>query len=415
MKNLKNFLASLVLATGIAFVMPMTANANELATVSDNDVVVTVDNTMEEEEVIETSVDQDNDEVEPETSTDEDDNNVLPVDSADEETDDVSENDVEASNDEVNDVNEESNEDTDVSANDVSDNEPIIEDVSENDTDTEGTVSDNDVTEEAEIPVVAGDVAPTPDEETEPEVFTGELVGPSTRGYTKMSDGSDAYCIEADKVHVDADATYEKVETVDGSAFDSVFAGIYNADEAGKDATYTRQLAQVAVWSIVDPESNYRATVGLRFGQEGLNDFDALLNADTEGFTFIYWGYTPLNTNRRGRQYQKLISGIATKALNGVPEEPDEPEVPETPEEPEIPEEPETPEEPEVPEIPETPEQPEEPVVPPTVEPEEPEALTWTSVPQTGESGFNFGFDLNCVIVLFVAVMVALSTKKKAN
>lgn len=235
--------------------------------------------------------------------------------------------------------------------------------------------------------------------------ITGELVGTANRGYAKLSDGSDAFCVNEELKHIDANAEYVYDDSFDGSKFNSVFVAIRNADERGLNETETRQIAQLAIWAILNPTGTYRNSVEFFYGESGAALFDEMLNTSVDGYTVNTWGYIPVATDSNGSVYQTLVSGKASITESTPTEEPEIPETPDEPEVPDVPETPETPEEPEVPVTPDVPVTPEVPVIPETpvittttpdvpvvttttttTSKHTPQALSWTSRPQTGDN-----------------------------
>lgn len=290
---------------------------------------------------------------------------------------------------------------------------------------TEDTLSSSNVL--SDINGVVGPEAPLPEttQETDSEStqnITGELIGTANRGYAKLSDGSDAFCVNEELKHIDANAEYVYDGSFDGSKFNSVFVGIRNADERGLNETETRQIAQLAIWAILNPTGTYRNSVEFFYGESGAALFDEMLNASVDGYTINTWGYIPVATDSNGSVYQTLVSGKAIITESTPVEEPETPETPDEPEVPDVPEVPETPEEPEVPVTPDVPVTPEVPVIPETpvittntpdvpvvtttttttTSKRTPQALSWTSGnPQTGDNDLIYvGFLLMLIGIL---------------
>ncbi len=283
-----------------------------------------------------------------------------------------------------------------------------------------------DATSEDALPTApATEEAPADDSAS--EIVTGTLIGATSRSYAVMSDGSDAWCIEQDLNHCDENAQYTVDETADGSDFNSVFVAIAEADEAGLDETETRQVAQLAIWTILNPDQDLRTTVRVKYGNH-LDTFDKMVSGSYEGeYNFDYKMYTPINTLANGAKYQRLISGKASKYVPIVEEEPLPPapaeeEVEEVPDDSsDLVEEPSEPVSNDV--VEETEESPVEEVLSYTEEPTTtvpaptvtvrpaPQALSWTSIPQTGDDGLN-------IYVLFsiaiVAILGLVATRKRA-
>lgn len=376
MNNLKKFFAGLALAAGIAFAPAVTTFAADdefaVATeetvfsipVDENAVVVTTEEATVEETVEDVAVEE-------------------TVEAAAETT--VEETVVEETEEVVTPVVEE------VVTSDVT-VEETVEEVTENaavETTVEETeeVVTEEVVETSNVAVLA-DVAET--EETE-ETVKGEQIGAINRGYAKMDDGSDAFCVEVEKEHIEEDVEYVREDDVDGSNFNSVFVARANALENGMDEFTVNSISQLAVWNLTSG-TDYTDLVDFYYGQEGIDLYNQMLSAYEGEWSFKYWMYTPnLDT------FQRLIAGqaIKTPVESDIPETPVEPEEPEQPEQPE---EPETPVEPEIPDVPETPVVPDEPVIPETpdvpvqpevpvipetpVEPEQPTQPETPSVPE---------------------------------
>lgn len=306
----------------------------------------------------------------------------------------------------------------------------------------EVTSNDADVTEVPEMvlgdivvpetPVVEETVDETPVDNTN---ITGHQEGSASRGYAVLSDGNEAYCVQEEYEHIDENASYTKVDvpTTDVN-LNSVFVAITEADEAGEDKDTTRQIAQLAIWKILNPAGKYQDSVSFFYGESGLKLFEKMISSvDTTDWDITSWGYTPNGVNQDGFNYQNLISGKATRVKHEVPDEPtpeeptpDEP-TPETPDEPEVPDVPDVPEQPEVPDKPEvpvtpeqptTPEQPSTPDVPQTqswtetVEETVPaiDTLSWTDAPQTGDSATGL---VVCFSMLIIGLFMVIASAKK--
>ncbi len=149
--------------------------------------------------------------------------------------------------------------------------------------------------------------------------ITGYVVGDFNWGYIVFSDGSESYCVEASKWHVDENARYVRDDNMDGSAFGSVFVAIAKAEEKGMNHDGIRRTAQLAIWHIVDPDDDRRGDVDFRLGKEYAALYDEMVSGSTEGYEIVTWGYHP--TNKRGNdEYQNCISGYATPIREEEPE-----------------------------------------------------------------------------------------------
>ncbi len=139
---------------------------------------------------------------------------------------------------------------------------------------------------------------------------TGVLIGPSNRGYVVFSDGADAWCIEQDKNPVDDDAVYVRDDSIDGSAYGSVFVAIAKADAKGMDHDAIRHTAQLAIWDMQSHNNVFRRSVKYYFRDDYVELFDEMESGCTEGYEVITWGYRPI-TETAGVPYQTCISGCA--------------------------------------------------------------------------------------------------------
>lgn len=149
--------------------------------------------------------------------------------------------------------------------------------------------------------------------------ITGYVVGDFNWGYIVFSDGSESYCVEASKWHVDENARYVRDDQMDGSSYDSVFVAIAKADEKGMDHDGIRRTAQLAIWHIADPDDDRRGDVKWHLGNEYAALYDEMVSGSTEGYEIKTWGYHP--TNKRGNdEYQNCISGYATPIREEEPE-----------------------------------------------------------------------------------------------
>lgn len=324
-------------------------------------------------------------------------------------------------------------------AGDVETPAPAIEEVEETVEETANTTVDETVAPVAGVDATAteevADVASADDttNNASEEAVTGHQVGTANNGYAEMSDGSDAFCVEQEKDHIEEDVEYTREDDVDGSNFNNIFAARQEAlEEQNLSSEDINKITQLAIWAVLSGES-YEDLVNFYYHESGVDLYNKMFQAHEGDWTFKYWGYTPSND-----MFQKLIAGQASKVT--TPVEPEQPEEPSEPEEPEVPEQPETPETPDVPETPDTPDEPtvpdtpapetpSEPSVPETpvedtVVPQEPvvlsqvfEAPVAPSVPvlsaRMASTGDNSNTAARMAVIFAMAAVVALLTKKE--
>ncbi len=469
MKNLKTLIAGFVLAAGITF-MPVTAFAAE-----------NTENNLPTMEAVEETAEVANEEIVFSLPTDE------VVEATAETTDEVVEATAETTDEVVDNANAESTDIIDSVENTVSDDDAIV--ASDNETpapapaaevtneNTEDIISDEELvagdttpapatdnaaevvdnanaesdnaSEEANDTTVDNTVAPvagvdataadaanaesTDDSVSADETVTGRQVGTANNGYAEMSDGSDAFCVEQEKDHVEDGVEYTREDDVDGSQFNNIFVARQEAiDTQELSKEDINKITQLAIWAVLSGES-YQDLVDFYYHESGVDLYNKMFQAHEGDWTFKYWSYTPSSD-----MFQKLIAGQASKVVTPdepeVPEEPtepdepvtpDQPDEPETPDVPEVPDEPETPDTPDVP-SPETPDVPSEPSVPVenTVEPEGPVVLSETfetpvvsNVPvlsaRMASTGDNSNTAARMAVIFAMAVLVVLLTKKE--
>jgi len=246
------------------------------------------------------------------------------------------------------------------------------------------TTVDNTVALVASVDATAADAAnaESTDDAASDETITGRQVGTANNGYAEMSDGSDAFCVEQEKDHVEDGVEYTREDDVDGSQFNDIFVARQEAlDTQELSKEDINKITQLAIWAVLSGES-YEDLVNFYYHEAGVDLYNKMFQAHEGDWTFKYWSYTPSSD-----MFQKLISGQASKVV--TPDEPEVPEVPTEPDEPVIPDQPDEPETPDVPEVPDVPEQPEIPNVPETPEtpdvPSEPEQPSQPEVPTTSQ------------------------------
>ena len=138
-----------------------------------------------------------------------------------------------------------------------------------------------------------------------PEYYTGTLVGEPNNGYASMSDGSVAFCIQEDNHFIDNEAKYNKEDSINlNASLNSVFEEIYKSNKAGYDSDKTYRIAQIAIWSILNPNNSRRDDVKFLYGDEGVIIFDAMVKGNNDSFTTETHFFVPTDN-----KYQVLITG----------------------------------------------------------------------------------------------------------